>query len=89
MIETSSVDQRRSAFEILIIEEFGTSRRTQNSSSTSNIDRKSLLPNLGDLIALLVKAELYRAADFVAEKFLLEPRPARPIKGKINLFRFY
>lgn len=70
MIDCASIAQGRSPFEILI-EEYGTSNRER--------------PTVSDLKDLLIKAELYRAADFVAEEFLSEQKPARPNKGKLSV----
>uniref|UniRef100_A0A1B0CKR1 Tube Death domain-containing protein n=2 Tax=Lutzomyia longipalpis TaxID=7200 RepID=A0A1B0CKR1_LUTLO len=56
----------RLAAEVLM-EEWGTSGRIR--------------PNLSHLLQLLVKAELFRAADYVACDLLNEPRPKRPEKG--------
>lgn len=70
MIEAASKTQGRPSFEILI-EEYGTSNKIR--------------PTVRDLMALLVKAELYRAADFIAEEILFEHKPARPIKGKFKI----
>ncbi|XP_037730419.1 protein Tube [Drosophila subpulchrella] len=38
-------------------------------------------PTVGVLLQLLVQAELFSAADFVAEDFLNESKPARPVDG--------
>ncbi|XP_013116710.1 protein Tube [Stomoxys calcitrans] len=43
--------------------------------------RKNERPTLGVLLNLLLKAQLFRAADFVAENFLGEPKPPRPTDG--------
>ncbi|XP_037953100.1 protein Tube-like [Teleopsis dalmanni] len=47
----------------------------------STSGRRFERPTIGVLIQLLLKAELYRAADFVALNFLNEPPPARPTNG--------
>lgn len=66
LIENASIKQSRMATEILF-EEWGTSGKKR--------------PTVGDLLQLLVKAELFRAAEHVAEHFLKEPLPERPSKG--------
>ncbi|XP_055381566.1 protein Tube [Condylostylus longicornis] len=66
MVEKASRDQNRLSAEILL-EEWGTSGRIR--------------PNVGNLLDILVKAEIYRAADFVAVHFLNESPPQRPLSG--------
>lgn len=52
---------------VLLLEEWGTSGRVR--------------PTVEDLLLLLVKVELYRAANYVAEGILHEERPPRPTTG--------
>lgn len=55
LIENASIKQNRMSTEILF-EEWGTSGKKR--------------PTVGNLLELLIKAELFRAADFVAINFL-------------------
>lgn len=66
LIENASRNQNRMAAEILF-DEWGTSGRKR--------------ATLGVLLDLLVRAQLFRAADHVAIKLLNEPPPARPSQG--------
>ncbi|XP_034487979.1 protein Tube [Drosophila innubila] len=45
-------------------------------------------PTVGVLLQLLIQAEIYSAADHVAEKFLNEARPARPAVGPAAPIKF-
>ncbi|KAL7728758.1 hypothetical protein ACLKA6_004124 [Drosophila palustris] len=45
-------------------------------------------PTVGVLLQLLIQAEIYSAADYVAVNFLNEPRPARPAVGPAAPIRF-
>nr|XP_014099590.1 protein Tube [Bactrocera oleae] len=47
----------------------------------STSGRKHERPTVGLLLQLLIKADLWNAADFVAEHFLNEPPPERPLEG--------
>lgn len=66
LIENASLKQGRTGAEILF-DEWGTSGRKR--------------PTVGNLLDLLVEAELLRAADYVAMNFLNEPPPERPANG--------
>ncbi|XP_066997495.1 interleukin-1 receptor-associated kinase 4 isoform X3 [Anabrus simplex] len=66
MIEHAGVNQKRPCSEILL-EEWSTSGRKR--------------PNLSLLLELLLKAELFRAAEYVAVDLLKEPAPKRPETG--------
>ncbi|XP_060525911.1 protein Tube-like [Cylas formicarius] len=66
IIEQASRKDKRSSPEILF-DEWGTCGRVR--------------PNLGHLFHLLVKAELFRAADFVAVDLLRREPPQRPATG--------
>lgn len=66
LIENASRNQNRTPAQILF-DEWGTSGRKR--------------PTLGLLLELLVRAQLFRAADFVAMKLLNEPPPERPSQG--------
>lgn len=66
LIENASIKQNRMSTEILF-DEWGTSGKNR--------------PTIGILLELLVDAELFRAAEFVAVSFLNEPHPPRPTKG--------
>lgn len=70
LVEIESRNQRRSATQILF-EEWGTSGRRR--------------PSLNHLKDLLVKVELYRAADYVAVNLLKENAPERPATGPAAL----
>lgn len=70
LIQQESLKSQRSCTEILF-DEWGTSGRIQ--------------PALGHLLQLLIKAELYRAADYVAVKLLNQEPPKRPKKGPAAL----
>lgn len=66
LIENGSLKFRRLCTDILL-EEWGTSGR--------------VLPTLGHLLHLLVKAELFRAADYIAVELLKRDPPPRPTNG--------
>ncbi|XP_034187933.1 interleukin 1 receptor associated kinase 4 tube isoform X1 [Osmia lignaria lignaria] len=66
LIEQASQQQKRNAAEIFL-SEWGTMGKKR--------------PTLGTLLNLLVKAELFRAADYVAEDILKEEPPKRPKSG--------
>ncbi|CAG9815637.1 unnamed protein product [Phaedon cochleariae] len=66
LIENHSVKSRRTCTEILF-DEWGTSGRIR--------------PTLGHLLHLLVKAKLFKAADYVAVEILRQPKPQRPEGG--------
>ncbi|XP_055851759.1 protein Tube [Episyrphus balteatus] len=66
LIEKATKNQNRMGAEILFVE-WGTSGRRR--------------PTLGVLLELLARAQLFRAADLVAIKYLNEPPPARPSQG--------
>ncbi|CAH1389049.1 unnamed protein product [Nezara viridula] len=66
LIETASENQKRSSTAILL-EEWGTSGRKR--------------PHISDLLNILVKTELYRAADYVSVHLLNQAPPSRPING--------
>ncbi|XP_014275275.1 interleukin-1 receptor-associated kinase 4 isoform X1 [Halyomorpha halys] len=66
LIEKTSENQKRSSTEILL-EEWGTSGRRR--------------PHISDLLNVLVKAELYRAADYVSLQLLKQAIPSRPTSG--------
>nr|BBE08133.1 serine/threonine-protein kinase tube-like [Plautia stali] len=66
LIEKTSENQKRSSTEILL-EEWGTSGRKR--------------PHISDLLHVLVKSELYRAADYVSLHLLKQAPPLRPTSG--------
>lgn len=66
MVQDAGEKQNRSCSEIFL-EEWGCSGRKR--------------PTLADLLTLLKKAELYKAADYVAIQLLKESRPSRPVCG--------
>lgn len=70
LIENASISLHRACTEILL-DEWGTSDR--------------VLPALGHLLNLLKKAELYRAADFVAVNLMGLETPERPKEGPAAL----
>ncbi|GLV35025.1 pelle [Carabus blaptoides fortunei] len=74
LIENAGCKLRKPCSEILF-EEWGTSGRIR--------------PRLGHLLKLLERAELYRAADYVAIELLKLPPPERPLTGpaaRVNTF---
>ncbi|KAF2880647.1 hypothetical protein ILUMI_25541 [Ignelater luminosus] len=70
LLEDASFKTQRPCLEILFCE-WGTSGRVR--------------PDLGHLLHLLIKAELYRAADYVAIVLLEQLSPIRPQKGPAAL----
>ncbi|KAL3269651.1 hypothetical protein HHI36_008714 [Cryptolaemus montrouzieri] len=66
LIETASIKYKRTGTEILL-EEWGCSGRIR--------------PAVGHLRYLLIQAELFRAADYVAQNILHESPPERPSQG--------
>lgn len=66
LIENESERSHRSCTEILL-DEWGTSGRIR--------------PALGHLLYLLIKAEVFRAADYIAVELLHQDPPERPKNG--------